>query len=248
MRIIFLGTSHGAPEPNRRCSSILIEIGEARYIIDMGTQSIEALATRGIHPETVKACFITHMHGDHADGLLSFIGLYSWRYKNANPEFYLPGNTERCVAAIKEWNACLGHEMRPFKFGHVDDGFVYRDENITLSAYRTMHIDHSFSYVLEAEGKRVYFSGDLGSPAIMENPIADMPVEEFDKGFDLAILELAHFSAPGKYYPILKDRANIKKICITHYSNRWLPTAFELIKLLPEQEIVLATDGLEFNL
>lgn len=248
MRIIFLGTSHGAPEPNRRCSSILIEIGEARYLIDMGTQSIEQLVTRGIRPESVKACFITHMHSDHADGLLSFLGLYSSRHKNANPAFYLPGDTERCAAAIKEWLACLGVEMRPFPFVHVDDGFVYQDESITLRAYRTKHIDQSFSYVLEAEGKRVYFSGDLGSPAIMENPIADMPLEEFDKGFDLAILELAHFSAPGKYYPLLKDRSNIKKICITHYSNRWLPTAFELSKMLPEQEIVLACDGLECNL
>lgn len=248
MRIVFLGSSHGAPEPNRRCSSILLEVGEVRYFIDMGTQSIEQLTTRGIRPETVKACFITHMHGDHTYGLVSFIDLYSYRYKNANPEFYLPRNTDRFVTATKEWLACLGVEMRPFRFVHVDDGFVYQDENITLRAYRTMHIDQSFSYVLEAEGKRVYFSGDLGSPAIMENPIADMPLEEFDKGFDLAILELAHFSAPGKYLPLLKDRSNIKKVCITHYSNRWLPTAFELIKLLPEQEIVLAYDGLEFNL
>lgn len=248
MRILFLGSSHGAPEPNRRCSSILLEVGETHYFIDMGTQSIEQLATRGIRPESVKACFITHMHGDHTYGLISFIDLYSYRYKNANPEFYLPGNTDRFVTATKEWLACLGVEMRPFPFVHVDDGFVYQDENITLRAYRTMHIDQSFSYVLEAEGKRVYFSGDLGSPAIMENPISDMPLEEFDKGFDLAILELAHFSAPGKYYPLLKDRSNIKKVCITHYSNRWLPTAFELIKMLPGQEIVLACDGLEFHL
>ena len=248
MRIVFFGTSHGLPEPNRRCSSTLIEIGGARYFIDMGTQSIEELTNRGIRPETVKACFVTHMHGDHTNGLISFVDLCTWYYTNTNPEFYLPGDTERTVEALNGWLRCVGHEMRPFKFEHVDDGFVYQDENIRVTAFRTMHIDQSFSYLVEADGKRVWFSGDLRSPVMLDDPLADVPVEEFDKGLDLAILELAHFWAPDKYYPLLKDRDNIKKVCINHYSDLRLPTAFELKKMLPEQEIVFAYDGLEFNL
>ena len=107
MRIVFFGSSHGFPEPGRRCSSILIEIGETRYFIDMGTQSIEQLADRGIRPETVKACFVTHMHGDHTNGFISFIDLCSWYYTKAFPEFYFPGDTDRCVEAIREWLSCL---------------------------------------------------------------------------------------------------------------------------------------------
>jgi len=250
MRIVFFGSSHGFPEANRRCSSTMIEIGETRYFIDMGTQSIEELATRGIRPETVKACFVTHMHGDHTHGLISFIDLCTWYYTKAEPEFYLPGDTERSKAAINEWLGCLGHEMRPFKFGHVDDGFVYDDGIIKLTAYRTGHIAESFSYVLEAEGKRVYFSGDLASPVALNGDVlSDLPLEEFDRGFDLAILELAHFWAPDKYYPLLKDRDNIKKICINHYSTYIRQhSAYDLMKQLPEQNIVFANDGLEFNL
>jgi ribonuclease BN (tRNA processing enzyme) len=33
MKITFFGSSHGFPEPHRRCSSTLIEIGENRYFI-----------------------------------------------------------------------------------------------------------------------------------------------------------------------------------------------------------------------
>jgi len=34
MKILFLGTSHGVPEANRRCSCTMIEIGDKRYFVD----------------------------------------------------------------------------------------------------------------------------------------------------------------------------------------------------------------------
>jgi len=248
MKITFIGSSHGYPEANRRCSSILIEVKQSYYFVDMGTQSIEELANRGIHPDKVKACFVTHMHGDHTNGIISFVDLCSWKYTNATCEFYLPGETERSVNAIKEWIACNNTKMRDLKFGHVDDGFIYEDGNITITAFRNMHIGESFSYILEAEGKRIYFSGDLAHQSKLDNPTQDMPIEEFDKGLDLAIMEYAHFDAPDKYYELLKDRKNIKTICLNHYATERMASGFELIKMLPEQKIVFATDGLEFDL
>ena len=249
MRIIFFGTSHGFPEPNRRCSSTLIEVGNSRYFIDMGTQSIEILANRGIPVESIKAVFVTHMHGDHANGLISFIDLCNWYYKNADPAFYLPGNVEKTVTAIKNWVSCLKEtKFRDFKFEKVDDGFVYQDENIKISAFRTKHIDQSFSYLLEAEGKRVFFSGDLKILRGPSDEETDIAVEEIDKGLDLAVFELAHFSAVDKYYDLLKDRDCIKKILINHYSRFMVGSGYELIKLLPNHNIDFATDGLEIEL
>ena len=63
MKIVFLGSSHGVPEPNRKCSSALIEAGGSKYIVDMGTNAIEDLITRGIAAREIRAVFITHMHG-----------------------------------------------------------------------------------------------------------------------------------------------------------------------------------------
>ncbi len=248
MRIVFFGSSHGLPEASRRCSSILIDMGKNRYFIDMGSSSAEGLANRGMAIESVKAVFVTHMHGDHTNGLISFIDICSWKYKEANPRFYLPGDVERSVAAITEWLACNGTPIRDFSFGRVDDGFIYADENIKLTAYRTDHNDHSFGYLLEAEGKRVYFSGDLSGANKRPDGNPDVWVEAFDKGLDLAVLELAHFSAVDKYYAFLKDRKNIKTICINHHSPRRIATGYALAELLSEQKFVFAHDGLEFSL
>ena len=90
MRIVFFGSSHGVPEANRRCSSAMIEVGDRRYFIDMGTQSIEQLITRRMAPNSVKGIFFTHMHGDHTNGLVSFVDLCTWYFKDVRPGIYVP--------------------------------------------------------------------------------------------------------------------------------------------------------------
>lgn len=95
----------------------LIEIGESRYIIDMGTQSIEELITKGIAVQSVKSIFITHMHSDHTTGLISFLDLCNRYFKKADPCVYLPGDMETAKAAIAAWIKCNGDgDMHPYRF------------------------------------------------------------------------------------------------------------------------------------
>ena len=46
MKITFIGSSHGVPEAHRKCTCIMIEVGENVYFVDMGTSAIDALRTR----------------------------------------------------------------------------------------------------------------------------------------------------------------------------------------------------------
>ncbi|MBO5200207.1 MAG: ribonuclease Z [Clostridia bacterium] len=242
MRIVFFGSSHGVPEPNRRCTSILIEVGENRYFIDMGTQSIEELATRRIPVDSVKAVFITHMHGDHTNGLISFVDLCTWYYKTANPEFYLPEPVDCAVDAINGWMKCNGKPMRDFKFSPVKEGPIFDDGIIRVTAYKTLHTACSWAFLVEAEGKRVLFGGDMCG----KGPKEDFPLSVLDAPLDLAICEAAHFPATA-YLPILGD-ADLKRLCITHYSDTFLASVLELKKALPHIPVFRAEDGLEINL
>lgn len=243
MRIVFLGSSHGVPEPHRRCSSTLIELGEDRYFIDMGSQSIEELVTRGISVESVKAIFITHMHGDHNNGLLSYLDLCSWYYKKANPAVYLPGDVEGTKAAIAAWIRCNGVEMRPFVFGEVVAGVIYDDGKLKVSAYKTKHTAESHAFLVEAEGKRVLFTGDLKH----KDPSEDFPMEVLAQPLDLAICESAHFEAT-KYLPLFENNENLKKLCFNHYSDRFLSSVLSMKSLLPNVDVMRATYGMEIVL
>ncbi|MBE6593191.1 MAG: ribonuclease Z [Ruminococcaceae bacterium] len=244
MKLIFFGSSHGVPEANRRCSSTLIEVGENRYFIDMGTQSIEQLITRNIPIESVKAVFVTHMHGDHSNGLISFIDLCNWYFKKAAPTVCLPGDMERAKNAIAAWLSCNGTAMRDLDFRRVEEGVVFDDGTLRVTAYRTKHIEYSYAYLVEAEGKRVLFSGDL----CHKGPANDFPIEVLDSPLDLAICESAHFKAT-EYIPLLKGNKNLKKLCFNHYSYAFLASVLEA-KAVFSQDIdtLLATDGTEIEI
>ena len=57
MKIVFFGSSHGYPEPHRKCSSTLIEVGDKKYFIDMGCNCAEGLANRRVPIEKIDGIF-----------------------------------------------------------------------------------------------------------------------------------------------------------------------------------------------
>ena len=243
MRIVFFGTSHGVPEPGRRCSSTLIEVGERRYFVDMGTQSIEQLITRRIPVESVKGVFVTHMHGDHTNGLVSFLDLCSWHFRTADPVVCLPEPVDEAVSVLSAWIACNHAAMRPFRFLPVKEGIIYEDEAIRVTAYPTRHVENSHALLIEAEGKRVLFTGDLGGPSI------DFPVAVLDEPLELAVCECAHFAGTS-YVPVLEGKKNLRQLCFNHYTNAaiLMPPVGEIAKALGDIPVFCASDGTEIVL
>ena len=160
MKITFFGTSHGKPEPHRKRSSAMVEIGENRYIIDIGTDITEPLITRAIPFASLRAIFITHMHTDHTNGLIPFVGLCrDSSYKIADPMIFLPGDIEKTVEVMNAWMLCNGTPItRDYRYMPVSEGALYDDGTLRVTAFRTRHTNESYAYLLEAEGKRVLFS------------------------------------------------------------------------------------------
>lgn len=243
MRIVFFGSSHGVPEPGRRCSSTLIEVGERRYFVDMGTQSIEQLITHRIPVESVKGIFITHMHGDHSNGLISFLDLCSWYFRSADPTVCLPEPVEDAVVAITAWVKCNHAELRPFRFLPVKAGVVYEDEAIRVTAYPTCHLEGSHAFLIEAEGKRVLFTGDLDRPSI------DFPVAVLDEPLELAVCECAHFASTS-YVSVLEGKKNLRQLCFNHYTTNapLVPPTEEISRALGDIPVFCAVDGTEIVL
>lgn len=237
MKITFLGTSHGVPEPNRRCSCTMIEINSRIYFIDMGVMVIDDLITRGISVDAVKAVFFTHMHGDHTNGLLHFADLLSWYFKTPDPVIHLPRVS--AVKAVSSWLEANGTPLRDLQFKQVEAGLLYEDDFIRVTAIATQHCPDSFAYLVEAEDKAVLFTGDLKRPGV------DFPAIANEKDLDLVICESAHFPAT-EYLPIF-EACKPKQICVNHYSSRFHKSVLEMVEQvgIPAK---LATDNLEIVL
>lgn len=238
MRITVVGSGHGVPEPHRKCTCFMVEIGEKIYFVDMGTPGIDALVDRNLKPENVEAIFITHKHGDHADGLLSFMDLISWYYKTANPEIHLPDM--KMVDAINGWlDVTMASFKREVTYKKIEVGEIFNDGVLKVTAIATKHCPDSHAFLFEADGKRVLFSGDLKKPEI-DFPYVDGPI-------DLLFCEAAHFY-PTEYLPVF-EKLDLKRVSVNHYSDTFLPSALELKKALAEKglPVILATDDMIFT-
>lgn len=242
MKITFFGASHGVPEANRKCSCTLVEAGGRKYLIDAGTDPVDELVKRGIGPEEICAVFITHLHGDHADGLVHFTDLLSWYYKTASPEFYVPKKETR--EALIPWLSLLGVTLREdLAFHEIREGVFYDDGVLRVTALRTGHIDVSYAFVLEAEGKTVLFTGDMKHET---GPVDDYARYAQKYVFDLAVAECAHFDAM-LYEPSLRKNPP-KRFCFNHYSPRFEGSCWQLRDSVSDVVPVLfATDGLELE-
>jgi len=239
MKFTFLGTSHGVPEANRKCSCIMIEVDENIYFVDMGTPAIDELRKRGKSIDAVKGIFITHMHGDHTDGLIQFIDLITWYFKTPDPVVVLPDLEAGRV--INDWlNVTINGKEKDIQYREAKAGVVFDDGVLKVTAIPTQHCPGSHAYVLEAEGKTVLCTGDLA------NPGRDFPY--VDKELDLMICESAHFPTTD-YLPVLEKQA-VKKLCVTHYSPKRMESLYQFQRLMKEKEqpIIIATDDLEINL
>lgn len=214
MKITFIGTSHGVPAKDRYCSCTMIEVGGSVYFLDAGAPLIDQLLRHDKEVSQVRAVFTTHSHGDHTNGLIPYASLVNWYYKTASASIYL--TEQALIDAIKAYIAVADAPLdeERVKLRLVDGNFTYSDENLRLSLIPTRHLEHagrpSYAILLEAEGKKAVFSGDL-SGNLAKN---DVPAIIFQQEVDLFVCEMAHFG-PEELAPYLAS-CKAKEVWINH--------------------------------
>ena len=141
MRIITLGTSHGNHTPGRFVSSTLLEIGERCYLIDAGEPASAQMFRAGIPFKNLRAVFITHMHDDHTSGLSALVkALHKYPVEGQHTDFYFA--EEAAIVPFCGWlGACHVTNTEGLVHYHATkEGFVFKDENITVTAIPTRHM------------------------------------------------------------------------------------------------------------
>ena len=93
----------------------------------------------------------------------------------------------------------------------MGEGIVYEDEFIRITATLNRHIENSYSFLVEADGRRVVFSGDLSQNLKGD----DFPKILSESEVDLFICEMAHFGE-DEVLPNLKT-CKAKRVIFNHY-------------------------------
>jgi ribonuclease Z len=205
------------PEKDRFCSSTLIEAGGKLYFIDAGAPIADLLRRQEKSFEDVKAIFTTHAHSDHVNGIIGFADLANWFFKNTSVDIFMTeeGTANAIINYIKEVTHG-GFDTERIRFKIIDENFVYEDENIKVTAFPTEHLNRngvrypSFGYLVEADGKRVVFSGDMS----IHLKHGDFPKIALEEEVDLLICEMAHFKIPA-LAPYL-EKCKTKELMFNH--------------------------------
>ena len=213
MKITFLGTSDGIPRPGHYRTSTMIEIADKIYLIDGGAPVIDLILANGKHPDQLKAFFNTHPHTDHVDGLIPLITLCGWTYPNTSFDLYVP---DKCVTDgyVAYMETVMGVKYPERLKNHVfGEGVIYDDGVLKVTAIATKHCEPfpSYAFLLEAEGKRALFSGDL-SQFLKEG---DFPEIVLNEPLDLFVCEMAHFGEEHLLPYLEKCRA--RRVAFNHY-------------------------------
>ena len=252
MKITVFGSSHGNPEKGRFQTSVLVEVMDRYYLVDAAEPVNAMLVQRGLRAAQVSAAFITHMHIDHTGGLPSLLeqaAKHRFLFPDIQIQLYLPDPAAQ--AALSAWSSVNGGNWQKGTDGKdltVDAS--YDDGVVKASFVPTRHLDYavdgtprSYAVILEAEGKKVLFSGDLAPD------FTDFPLEKA-KECDLVFCELTHYpleKALPSLAQIKPEKLVFYHLHTPHQSIEGGAKVMEKCAILP-YPVILAKDGEEVEL
>ena len=179
-KLVLLGTGTPRINPDRSGAATAIIVNNTAYLVDMGVGVVRraksAELTKGIaalDPTKLRVVFVTHLHSDHTVGYVDLI-LTPWTTGRRFPlEVYGPKGiklmTEHLLKAysvdIETRTNPEGNE-RDFPDGHkvnayeIRPGVIYRDSNVTVTAFKTKHAMESYGYRFDTKDRSIVISGD----------------------------------------------------------------------------------------
>ena len=212
MKIYIFGSCSGTePFLDRHHTAWALEENERLYWFDAGEGCAHTAYLMGMDLLAISDIFITHSHMDHVGGLphlLWTIRKLSGRL-NKIPKFnnisvHFPNN-ESFNGVMAMLRNAEGQYNNPYQTiaCKIKDGMLLKNDSVTVTAKHTMHMKpteegyQSFSFIIEAEGKKIVYSGDFATLNEIDDLIAD--------GCDVLLTETGHHN-PEDFCMYMKNR------------------------------------------
>lgn len=182
-QVVLLGTGTPGPDPDRSGPATVIVVNGIPYLVDFGPGVVRRAAAAqrrgvaGLDVRLIRTAFLTHLHSDHTVGLPDLI-LSPWAIGRNRPlHLFGPSGlremTRHIMAAYAQDIAIRSRDkqgagVEGYRDGitvevrEVGPGVVYRDRNVTVTAFRVRHgeIANALGYRFQSADRVVVISGD----------------------------------------------------------------------------------------
>src|SRR5215212_2697605 len=186
-QIVMLGTGTPSPDPDRSGPATAVVVNGTAYLVDVGAgvvRRVKAAALdkniRALEPVSLRVVFVTHLHSDHTVGYPDLI-LTPWVIGRKIPlEVHGPKGikamTEHILLAYGEDIRTRTNphgNQREFPQGvwvnahEIAAGVVYKDANVTVTAFATKHAMESYGYRFDTSDRSIVITGDTNPTQAM---------------------------------------------------------------------------------
>ncbi len=162
----FLGTAGAGGVPGRAKSSILVDTGEERVLLDCGPGSVERLLEIGYSVCDVDYIFISHRHLDHWTGLFDLATRYTVE-GCSKPPTIIVGDMVR--GDVEEMLLSLPRKLRgEARVAAVHPSGWMGLEHSRLRVFEASHTVPTYGAIVEAGGVKIVYTADTRPTQLLE--------------------------------------------------------------------------------
>ena len=274
-----LGSGTPNPNPERMGSAYLVLVDDTPYLFDFGpgvVRRVAALTTNwggnfsNFDVTKLEYAFLSHIHSDHTLGLADLI-ITPWIMGRDKPLKIFGPKAAKDMAdhIIKAYQPDIDYRIygtqpqndKGYKaiFTSIEEGMIYEDKNIMVTAFLNDHGDlaESYGFLIQTGDKTILISGDTGPSANLlrfGNEVDILVHEVYSQaGFekkepDWKIYHKAHHTSPSELAKIAK-KLNPKTLVLSHILF-WGSSESEILEEIMKDydgKVILADDLIEIN-
>ncbi len=216
LEVTILGSGASLLSPDRVSAGLMIEIAGEPLIFDLGAGVLHRLSCSLEDISKIEHIFISHLHIDHVSDIVALIqSLWLSGYEKTL-NVYAPSLLLKMVGSLGQIFSYLQGKVK-LKYHQVEPGFQVKTRNWTVLAFPVDHGDiEAYGFHIEAEGKRVVYSGDTApcKTVLKAAKGADLLIHECS--FPDRMKEEASTHTTPEDLGRLAAEADVKALVLTH--------------------------------
>lgn len=173
--VTIIGSGNPQLSAQRANPCVLVEYGDAQFLVDCGSGAISGLLKAGVEPGRIKNMLFTHHHADHNADYWAF-AIGGWGYPGGRRELFLAGPTgTRTLHQVTLDFYQKDLDYRTQTVGFPEEGIrknvVIKElteeterfelDGVSITAIPVPHTIETYAYRFDAGGQSVVISGDL---------------------------------------------------------------------------------------